>query len=144
MPDTSTDITLMDLHLKTEYKGLELRGLYAMGDINGAEEINLRTGLTGGKSIGEGLYGYYLEAAYDIVPLFFSGSTHYFAPFIRYESYDTQDGVPSGYTDLPETEREVITLGISYRPIPNVSVKADYQFREDYADSLNMGLGFMF
>ncbi len=144
LPDTSTDITMWDLHLKAEYKGLEVRGLYAMGNINGAEEINLRTGLTGGKSIGEELFGYYIETAYDIVPLFFSGSTHYFAPFIRYEVYDTQDGVPSGYTDLPETERKVTTLGISYKPVPNVNVKADYQFREGFADSLNLGLAFMF
>ncbi len=146
LPATSTDITLWDVHLKAEYRGLEVRGLYAMGDINGAEGINQRAniGTTSGKSIGEELFGYYAEAAYDIVPLLFSESTQYFAPFIRYETYDTQDGVPSGYTDLPETERDVTTLGISYKPIPNVNIKADYQFRDGYADNFDIGLAFMF
>lgn len=156
LPDTSVDITLWDLHLKAEYKGVEVRALYAQGEIDNAQEINRRANLRlagdttvdsrwSEKSVGEEFYGYYIEGAYDVMPLIWPGSTHYLAPFVRYERYDTQDGVPGGYRDLPETEREVKTIGISYKPHPNVNVKMDYQTKDDFlSNQLSLGLTWMF
>jgi hypothetical protein len=144
--DTSTNITLWDLHFKAELKGLELRALYTRGEIDDAREINRRAaiGAASGKSIGEELSGYYIEAAYDALPLFMD-TTHYLAPFVRYEVFDTQDGTPEGYLDLEETKRHVTTVGISYKPIPTVNVKMDYQFRDNtFSDQFNLGLSFMF
>ena len=64
---------------------------------------------------------------------------------MRYEKYDTQDGVPSGYRDLSETEREVKTVGISFKPHPNINIKADYQAKDDFlSDQYNLGLSWMF
>lgn len=145
--DTSVDISLWDIHLKGIWKGLELKALYSQGNINGAERINQRVNIASasGKSIGERLFGYYIETAYDIMPKVAPGSIQYLAPFVRYEVYDTQDGVPSGYTDLPNTERMVTTLGLSYKPHPNINIKADYQLRDtEYSDSFNVGLSFMY
>lgn len=156
LPDTSVDITIWDLHLKAEYRGLEIRALYAEGDIDGAEEINRRAnirlagdttvdGRWSERSVGDESYGYYLEVAYDVVPLIRPGSTHYLAPFVRYEKFDTQDGVSPGYRDLAETEREIRTIGISYKPHPNINIKVDYQDRDDFlSDHFNIGLTWMF
>lgn len=156
LPDTSVGITLWDAHLKAEYQGFELRALYAAGKIDDVQEINKRAnirlasdttvdGRWSESSVGEKFYGYYAEGAYDVVPLFLPGSIKYFAPFVRYEQYDTQDGVPSGYRDLSETEREVRTVGISFKPHPNINIKADYQKRDDFlSDQYNLGLSWMF
>lgn len=147
LPDTSVDINLWDVHLMAAYKGFELRALYAQGNINGVERINQRANIAtaSGKSIGEKLFGYYAEIAYDIMPLVRPGSMQYLAPFFRYEMYDTQDGVPGGYADLSNTERTVKTLGLSYKPHPNINIKADYQFRDNgFSDTFNIGLSFMY
>jgi len=41
-----------------------------------------------------------------------------------------------------------LTLGFSYKPIPQVVIKADYQRRDNEADissdQFNLGLGFVF
>ena len=68
-------------------------------------------------------------------------------PFLRYEHADTQYDVPSDLGRAPGNKRDVLTAGLSFRPIPEVIVKLDYQhFWTDAGefDSYNVGLGFMF
>ncbi|HTI89081.1 MAG TPA: hypothetical protein VL727_00775 [Puia sp.] len=79
------------------------------------------------KSIGSGMYGAYLELAYDW--LHHLGTPKQFITFARAEMLDLNSQLPSlqkneDQYDGTLKQRHIIA-GISYFPIPNVVVKAD-------------------
>jgi len=69
-------------------------------------------------------------------------------PFVRYEAFDTQQGVPSGFVRDGANDVQVKTIGLSWKPITHVVVKADYQDFDNRAgsgvDQWNVLLGFIF
>lgn len=140
------EVTLWDVHALTECHGLELRGLYTRGTIDDVAALNAANGLTGTSSIGEKLFGGYIQAAYNVLSLV--NSKQYLAPFFRYERYDTQQEVPSGFSKNPANSRIELTYGLTYKPHPNTVIKADFQKMENQAntgvDQFNMAVGFLF
>ena len=69
--------------------------------------------------------------------------------FARYEDFDTQNQVPSGVTKNEAGDRNEVTVGISFYPVHNLVVKADYQFKDDETDDevndqFNLGIGWQF
>jgi hypothetical protein len=140
-------VTLVDLHAQYEWRGLQLRGLYSHVNIDGADRIDELLGVTGKGSVGSGLFGAYVQAAYDVMTLHPAGRWSV-SPFLRYEVLDTQSEVPRGYEADPANDRKVLTLGVGVKPIPNVILKADYQHRSNEEDTdanqFNLGLGYLF
>ena len=101
--------------------------------------------------MGEEQIGYYATLAYNVLSLANTGNRYfqYLAPFVKYEYYDTQREVPSGFSRNGANERDEFTFGFNYKPIPNVVVKAEYQWLDDDSDSernnqFNFGLGYVF
>lgn len=146
---------LYEADVQLQFRGLEARALFAYTLLDDAELINaqLADGIVDDfgldDSVGEEQYGFYVEAGYNILSLTnFGQYFQYFAPFVRYEMYDTQFQVPDGFESNPANDRRLFTVGFSYKPIPNVVLKADYQFRDNEADSardqFNLGLGYVF
>ncbi len=140
-------LTLFDLHGQYERRGLQLRALYARGSLDDVTAINRKNGLTGNKSVGEGQYGWYVQAAYDVLTLG-SGRRWSLTPFARYEKLDTQDGVPVGFGEDPATERNLLTVGVGVKPVTNVVFKADWARQRNAARSgvnqFNLALGYLF
>lgn len=141
-------LKLFSLHLIFARKGLELRGLYAQSHISDITALNSALGLSGTGSVGEAQHGFYVTAAYDILPLIARSSTHYLAPFIQYEKFDTQQEVPAGFSRNPVRERTNLTLGLTYKPHPNVALKMDYINRDNEAntnvDQFNLAMTYLF
>lgn len=141
-------LTLWEVHSHGEYRGFEMRALYTQTTIGGAGEINQANGLTGDNSVGQYMWGGYVELAYNILEILAPASPQYVSPFVRYERYNTQGTVPGGYTSNPLNDREVYTMGLSYKPIPRVVLKADYQIRDNHAgagvNQFNLGMGYEF
>lgn len=148
-------LTLWDVHADWKWKGLELRGLAVRGQLSDAEAVNAAhvdedgaaDPLVGTDSVGERLSGWYAQAAYDLLaPL--EGTDQQLFPFVRYERLDTQRRVPPGFASGDATERRVVTGGLTYKPVPNVAIKVDYQnFRneaETGVDQLNLAVGYLF
>lgn len=135
---------LYEGHLQYRYRGLELRALGAWGHISDAGTLSAAKGQTIGKSN----FGAYGEIAYDIMPLLWSGTTQYLAPFFRYERLDTIASVPTGFADDGSFDQRIYQFGLSYKPIPNVVLKADYRNISvrsgSRPDEFNLGLGFIF
>ena len=71
--------------------------------------------------------GAYLEVGYDVFHP--AGLSHQLVPFVRFEAYDTQASVTPGFTANPTMHVEELTMGLSYRPIREIVVKADWQLR---------------
>ncbi len=134
-----------------QYRGFEARGMYVFTKLEDAAEINALNEFEEDKSVGSKQTGYYLLGAYNLLSStgFSSQYAQYLASFVRWEQYDTQAEVPSGFKRNPANDRRDLTFGLNYKPIPNVVVKAEYQWldhesKESRANQFNFGLGYVF
>jgi hypothetical protein len=145
---------LYEAHVQWKYRGLEFRTLGSWGHIDDAGLLSASKGAKkgvgngNGKVIGEDNYGWYTEAGYDVLPWFLPETTQYLAPFFRYEHLDTLASAPDGYEDDQTKDREIYQVGLQYKPIPNVVIKADYRNfkakKGTMPDDFNLGFGFIF
>lgn len=137
---------IWDAHAEYRARGFDLRGLFALATVDDAAELNELNGLTGSGSVGERMIGWYLQGGYDV--LRGTGSSHQLMPYLRYEQLDTQEDVPDGFAADPASDRRFVTVGAMWKPVPNVSLKADYQIVQNEAETgvnqLNVNLGYLF
>lgn len=139
--------------LEAQYQlgNASVKGLYALGSASGNSVYT-------SKSRSKLVYGFYVEAGYNIIPLLYPESIVSLSPFVRYERYDLNRDVFTGDVD-PSKNRSVLTLGIDFKPHPQVVLKMDYQIRNTKSnlqvgkgtgldewkiDQFNLGLGFIF
>ncbi|HUP61098.1 MAG TPA: hypothetical protein VNA69_11825 [Thermoanaerobaculia bacterium] len=139
--------TVYDVHAETSFRGAMLRGLWTRGTIDDAAQLNALNSLTGNRSVGESLGGWYVEGGYDLASLrgFRERS---FTPYVRYEKLDTQRSVPAGFARNPASRQTIFTYGLQFKPIPEAVIKADYQDVENDAgtglNQWNIGIGYIF
>jgi hypothetical protein len=125
------------------FRRFTARGQFIYASLNDTEDYNTLTG----KNLGSALQGYYLEGAYNLLPL--SAKQRLFA-FARYENYDTHAATGGGLAVNDAFDRTDITTGLSYHIAPGVVLKGDYQFKSneaedsDVANQLNFGIGVWF
>ncbi len=150
--DKDGTIKLWEVHAYYRVKGLGVRGLFTRGTLNGNAALEAT-------DVGKKVQGWYAEASYEVMPYLNGATEASLSPFVRYEELDTHKEVFTGTTRDPVQDRTITTLGVSYKPIPNVVVKADYQWRdsasslaegkgagldENKIDQANLGVGFIF
>jgi thiamine biosynthesis lipoprotein ApbE len=139
------DVTTLDLHAEWRWRGLELRGVWAEVDVDGAVSLSALTGETIGSQLG----GWYLQGGFDVLSVLPS-TRHQLIPFVRFESLDTQEEVPAGLesTVTGANDRDLTTWGVVYKPLENIAIKADFQRFETRArtgvDQFNVAVGFYF
>ena len=92
--------------------------------------------------------GGYAEASFDVLTLVPNAKGQALSPFFRYERYDTQWKVPAGFTKDPANSRVEYTLGLTYKPLAQIAVKLDQQWKLNQArtgvNQWNFGLGYIF
>lgn len=158
IPGADVTVLLWDLDAQARFAGAEIRGVYARINIDDVEALNVakrikRIGEPVGAgesasntSIGEEIYGWYIELAYHLVRLM--PKEQDLVPFVRYERYDTQASVPIGFESNPANDNKLWTAGLAYFPHERVVIKADYQGRErgdgNHGRQYNLGVGWMF
>jgi hypothetical protein len=139
--------TVFDAHAETSFRAARLRGLWTRATIDDVAQLNALNTLTGNRSIGESLGGWYLEGAYDLSSLRTFGERS-IMPYLRYERLDTQRSVPAGFSRNPASEQTIKTLGLQFKPIPQAVIKADYQDVDNEAgtglDQWNLSIGYIF
>jgi hypothetical protein len=149
------EVALWEVHADWRFKGFAFKALLAKGSLDG--NALFESSPPGGAA--KAVEGWYVEASYDLMPFLApDASSASLEPFVRHEDYDTSDEVFSGEAD-PAMHRRVTTVGLGFKPVPNVVIKADYQLRdtssglpegkgdgldENKIDRLNVGVGFMF
>ena len=133
-------------HLEWRWRGLEFRALGAQAELNDVAALNAALGLADDESIGEKLAGYYLQLGYDLLAGRAAGRA--LIPYARWESLNTQDAVPAGFSANPDTDIQTLTLGVAYKPIEQLVLKVDYQNVDNKAgtgaDRFNVLLGYVF
>jgi hypothetical protein len=139
--------TVWDAHVDWRWRGLWLRGLYASSHVGQADLVNESNGFAGDESVGSHQFGWYVQGAFDLLSLR-PGSKAGLLPYMRYEQYDTQARVPTGYDRNPENDVRELTVGLSFKPIDQLVLKADWQQRRDAArtgvNQWNVALGYIF
>lgn len=136
-------ISMIGLDARYAYQRFTARGQYVHGSLSGTEAYNNLTS----KDLGSELQGWYLEAAYNLLPQ--EKQQRLFA-FARYEQYDTHAGTDGSLQQNDAYNRNDLTTGLSYHLAPGVVLKGDYQFRDnavsggDVANRLNFGIGVWF
>ena len=141
-------VTLWEAHAEGLWRGASVRALYAEGRIGNVGDLNAAQGFAGNQSVGRRLFGGYAEAAFDILTLVRDPKGQSLSPFVRYERYDTQWKVPAGFTKDPANSRVEYTLGLTYKPLAQIAVKLDQQWKLNQArtgvNQWNFGLGYIF
>ncbi len=148
----SATLAMWEAHAQYRRFGFEFRALVTQAFLDNADDLTLA--LRGLEEIGaseviaDEMFGWYVEAAYDVMPWLFPDSGFYLAPFVRYERFDTQQSVPSGFAADGSKDIRLITPGLSFKPHPNVVFKLDYRNFDadqgDIADEVQLGFGVAF
>jgi hypothetical protein len=137
-------VSLGELDALVHVGPLELRAMGVAVFISDADSISAHNGTV----VGERMVGFSGEVALHLLRLFEGGSDHDLVVFARGESFDTHDRVPDGLQRNPAYDRQVVTLGASFLPVPNVAFKADVELwqADDGSDweQVNLGFGFMY
>jgi hypothetical protein len=147
-------VTLLEADLRLRTRGLELRSEIATVWISNIHRLNraLFNDSLMNKTEFEGpvahqLLGGYVELGYDVLHALHLRSGTQLVPFMRYEHVDTQFDLPADLPRAPGNRQDVITAGLTLRPIEEIALKFDYQHfwtdSEEF-DSYNAGVGFMF
>ena len=165
--DVSRDLpdafmTIYELHAQYKGYGLSLRALWTQAFIDQAGNLSraLDKGFTDdgagnrvltntGASIANEMRGWYVEAAYDVMPLVLPETRMSLEPYFRYEFYDTQRDVSNlGYTRNKSKEIDLYTVGLQFKPIPEIVLKVDFRHFDptdgDKADQVQALVGYVF
>ncbi len=122
--------------------GWVFRGQLNYASLSNTNQYNAFTG----KDVGSELFGYYLEAGYDL--LNGQKTEQKLVPFVRYEKYNTHKAVDGIEKNLAY-DRTDITAGIGWWLAQGAVLKADMQWfgneaTDDFETQLNLGIGIWF
>jgi hypothetical protein len=154
LADVAVSSWIGEIHAQYRRRGLELRAMYALAGIDGADEL---TGIVypdgeSSRLIPERQQGWYVDLAYDVAPLLFGADASFtLSPWVRFEDLRLQDRVPDldGRDANPALEQRILTVGLESKPHEQVVVKLDYvitstEAETDPGDQLRLGAGFAF
>ena len=134
-------ITIAEAHASYNYKGFTLKGLYAMSKIDNGDKIATLSIANGSPTtVATEAEGYYINASYTIDK---------WTPFVRYEAYNDKKRYYDNTATSADEKDDIIntTIGINYKPTPNVVVKANYVLRDNRGVDENrfeLGVGYSF
>jgi hypothetical protein len=148
-PRFEVPVRLGEADVRYSRDRLELRGQFAHVAISNAGLLNDAMGRAVGvdPNVASALRGFYGEAGYRVI----SGASYGdIGLFARYENFDTQFRMPTGYLPLEEFDRDGLVFGGTYWPDPDIAVKVDYSIVRSRntiliaPNSFNIGLGWWF
>lgn len=139
-----SDVGVSMLGIDARYKWMKFsaRGQYVHANLSDTEAYNNLTG----RDLGSQLEGWYLETAYNVLPI---TNKQRLDAFVRYEQYDTHKSVADNLFKNPAYFREEWTLGFSYHLSQGSVFKVDYQSKKTGLENsqfgqFNMGVGVWF
>ncbi|MGM5631013.1 autotransporter outer membrane beta-barrel domain-containing protein [Apibacter raozihei] len=160
-------VKIIGAYLTYNEKRLRFNTSFLYGDIQNSDVISLANKYSpkslGNKRtpVGKNALGIAAEIGYDILPVFFKNTNQALYPFIRYDYYNTMQGVEGVYVKKPRWKRNVYTAGINWLVTPQVVLKAHFATRvlgsykqdrntlavskqHEKENTFSLGLGFKF
>ena len=149
LPDISGKTSIFEFDGRYRWKRWEGRGQFVTTHLDEAAIINraLRQQRGINPNIAEKMRGFYLEGGASLVPTRFKQDL---VGFYRYENFDTQYRMPSGFLPIRQFDRSAHILGLTYYPYPDVALKLDYNIMKNASQVVeafnrwNFGVGWWF
>ncbi len=137
-------INMIGIDARYNKMGFVVRGQFYVNNVTNTDQYNAFTG----SDLGSKLYGYYVEAGYNVLQGNKDVQTE-LIPFIRYEELDTQAKISSEQLKNSENHQKIVTFGLTCKLNKGVAFKADYQsFNKEGVDKnsgqVNLGIGVWF
>jgi hypothetical protein len=140
------DTTVFEAHAYGQWRGADVRGLFARATIDRAGDVTRALRLATTAPIASTMNGGYVQVGYNLLSQ--TSSELAITPYVRYEEVDTQAEIPAGFTRDLSRDGRFRTVGIDIKPIPNVVLKTEYQWLTNAAGSgrnqFNVNLGYAF
>lgn len=136
--DLKIHTTLKDLHGQVEWKGALVRAQYSKGLLHSTPELNLLLEKTGKHGIGKRIVSGYVEGGWDF--LWFRHSGKMVMLYLRGEASNPQDALPPPSLALGLVKNHQLdfidwNMGVEYRPIPQLSIRPEYERIHDEDDN---------
>ena len=101
------------------------------GWVQDTKEINAACGAAFGAAcdgdVPSEAFGYLMTFAVHLPELMKVNTIHDVIPYIRYQKIRPQDEVGEGATVSEKANWDVLTIGVAYKPHPNVALKMAYR-----------------
>jgi hypothetical protein len=128
-------LALFEADARTRHRGFSARGEVALLLIGDTEKLNQALAAGSAEQMAAGpvsaqLRGGYLEVGYDLLRFLPSPTGQELTSFARYDYANTQASVRGVFTADHALIRYTETVGLVYRPIPEIGLKADYRRHE--------------
>jgi hypothetical protein len=125
-------VGLFDIDARFHKRGFSARAELALLLVGEAGKLNqaLLSGTTAQQAAGpvaSQSRGGYAEVGYDLLRFFAPSSEQALNAFTRFDYVNTQAVVPAGFVPRPEFRRYSQMVGLVYKPIPQIALKADYR-----------------
>ena len=143
MSNTQIGLSMFGLDYRYINGKLSSRGQFISASLKDTEAYNL----AGNKDLGSAMGGYYIEGAYNLLPL---DSRQKLDLFLRYENFNTHQKTAGDLIANDAFHRNETTFGLSYHLASGAVFKADYQSKgtavegSDAIGQFNIGLGVFF
>jgi hypothetical protein len=128
-------LALVEADARTRYRGFTARAELAFLFIGDTEALN-QAFVTGTPEqmvagpVASQLRGWYVEAGYNLLRPIAPSTDQDLTLFFRYDYANTQASVAPGFVANTAYIRYTETVGLVYRPIPEIGLKADYRRHE--------------
>jgi hypothetical protein len=130
----SVSVSIASADARLQRAGFQFRGQFAYVYIHDAVELNkllFRISAAAGP-VSRQLLGGYVEGSYDLLRPLKLHSGMQLVAFFRYDRTNTQFDVPESVLSAPRQpgcDRSAYVTGLTFKPIFEVAVKADYTYR---------------
>lgn len=141
--NTQIGLSMVGLDYRYINGKLSSRGQFISSSLSDTEAYNL----AGNTDVGSAMGGYYVEGAYNLLPL---DSRQKLDIFLRYENFNTHQKTAGNLIPNYAYHRRETTFGLSYHFASGAVFKVDYQSKGTTVDSsdsvgqFNIGLGVFF
>ena len=142
-------ISMIGLDARYNLRGLMIRGQLNWANISNTDQYNYVSNPDDKvNDLGSGLFGYYIEAGYNVFQTAKSIKTQ-LIPFVRYSIVDTHASVSAEMEKKDAYHRSIVTTGLGWKITSGAILKADMQFiktkaDESYNTTFNAGVGIWF
>ena len=131
-----------------KFQHAELRALYAQSQINGANKVSALAGAE--VAVPKTQNGYYVTAAYNLMPVVGSEKFNALTPFVRFEQLNLQAAMTGDAESDASLESTEITAGLEFKPHADVVYKLEYSTKSNAVKDCNatqeirFGAGFIY
>ena len=149
VPGLNPRVRVIEFDGRYSVSRFDLRGQFADVDISQTSQLNTFLQRSSGvnPNIARNMRGFYWETGYHLLPRHLPQNV---VAFFRYENFDTQRKMATGFLPLKQFDRQAWVIGATYYPEPDVALKFDYSILRNESsiikphNSFNLGIGWWF